>query len=351
MMTASCAALARYRLRVDDAGKLPEVAADSCVLPGRVMTAAVPGLSAGTSRHGARAFAGDADSPAAGLAQYRIASLTKPFTAAALVLTLAGRGIPLSVPAVELLPRLATDWRADPALTVGQLLGQVSGLRPAVDSPALAAAGIGDGASALEEAARLVVLAGNERPPGQRWAYYNGNYLLAGALLQAVTGVAYEEAVEHVVIRPWALGRTGFATPDEPVTGRDGGSPVPAEDYPRARRPSGGLWSCAADLLTFAERLLDSPALLHETRVPQTRPGDRMTYGLGWAIGPSGQLYLNGRLPGYRAAFLLSPAHGYASVALASRTDALPAIARVLSDLQRPLTGDDLSREIDTFAA
>lgn len=63
------------------------------------------------------------------------------------------------------------------------------------------------------------------------------------------------------------------------------------------------------------------------------------------------QLYLNGRLPGYRAAFLLSPAHGYPSVALASKTDALPAIARVLGDLQQPLTGDDLSREIDAFAA
>jgi CubicO group peptidase (beta-lactamase class C family) len=327
------------------------VAADGCLLPDRVRTAAVPGLSAGTSRHGARAFADDADSPAAELAQHRIASLTKPFTAAAVVLTLAGQGIPLSVPAVELLPSLAAGWRADPAITVGQLLGQVSGLHPAVDSSALAAAGIGGEADAIEEAARLVVLAGSERAPGEQWAYYNGNYLLAGALLQAVTGMAYEEAVEQAVIRPWGLGRTGFATPREPVTGRDGGSPVPAGDYPRARRPSGGLWSCAADLLTFAERLLDSPALLGETRVPRTRPGDRMTYGLGWAIGPSGQLYLNGRLPGYRAAFLLSPVHSYASVALASKTDALPAIARVLSDLQHPLTGDDLSREIDAFAA
>jgi CubicO group peptidase (beta-lactamase class C family) len=341
----------RYRLRVDGARKLPGVAADGCVLPDRVRIAAVAGLSAGTSRHGARAFADGADRPAAGLAQYRIASLTKPFTAAALVLALVGRGVPLSVPAVELLPSLAADWRADPAITVGQLLGQVSGLRQAVDSPALAVAGIGDGAGAIEEAARLVVLAGSERAPGERWAYYNGNYLLAGALLQAVTGVTYEEGVEQAVIRPWGLGRTGFGTPREPVTGWDDGSPVPAGGYPRARRPSGGLWSCAADLLTFAERLLAAPALLGETRVPRTRPGDRVAYGLGWAIGPSGQLYLNGRLPGYRAAFLLSPAHGYASVALASGTDALPAVAGLLSDLQQPLTGDDLSQEIDAFAA
>ena len=336
---------------MDGAKNSPWVAADGCVLPDRVRAAAVPGLSAGTSRHGARAFADGGDRPTAGLAEYRIGSLTKPFTAAAVVLTLAGQGIPLSVPAVELLPSLAADWRADPAITVGQLLGQVSGLRQAVDSGTLAAAGIGDGADAIEEAARLVVLAGGERAPGERWAYYNGNYLVAGALLQAVAGVTYEEAVEQAVIRPWGLGRTGFCTPDEPVIGWDGGSPVPAGRYPRARRPSGGLWSCAVDLLAFAERLLATPALLKETRVPRTRPGDPMTYGLGWAIGPSGQLYLNGRLPGYRTAFLLSPAHDYASVALASQSDALPAVARVLSELQQPLTGDDLSREIDAFAA
>jgi D-alanyl-D-alanine carboxypeptidase len=327
------------------------VAAQGSFLAGRVSVAGIPGLSVGTSRHGARAFADGGGWPAAGLTPYRIASLTKSFTSAAVTLTLAGQGIPLSASAVELLPSLAADWRADPAITVGHVLGQVSGLRQAVDSRTLIEAGIGDGPEAIEEAARLVVQAGSERAPGERWAYYNGNYFIAGALLKAVTGVAYEEALEQAVLRPWGLRRTGFGTPSAPVTRWNAGSAVAAGDYPRARRPSGGLWSCAADLLTFAERLLATPALLEETRRPRTRPGDPMVYGLGWAVGPSGQLYLNGRLPGYRTAFLLSPAHGYASVALAGQADALPEIARILSDLQQPLTGDDLSREIEVFAA
>lgn len=312
-----------------------------------VRAAGVPGLSAGTSRHGARAFAGSQD----GLARYRIASLTKVFTSAAVALTLDARGIPLSVPALELVRFLVPDWRASPLITVSQLLGQVSGLRQAVDSKALTAAGVGHGPAAITEGARLVVRAGSDQAPGERWAYYNGNYFVAGAVLEAVTGLTYEEAVEQTVLRPWGLARTGFDVPSAPVTGWDDGAPLPLEDYPRARRPSGGLWSCAADLLAFAERLFATPALLDETRLPRTRPEDALSYGLGWAIGRSGQLYLNGRLPGYRTAFLLSPAHGYASVALARRTQDLPVIARLLSDLQQPLTGDDLSREIDAFAA
>jgi D-alanyl-D-alanine carboxypeptidase len=267
-------------------------------------------------------------------AGFRIASLTKVFTATALVLTLRERAIPVRTPVRELLPHLADDGIADRDLTVEQLLGQVSGLRAAVESPAVAA--LGDGDEALGAAARLVVRAGHAREPGARWEYYNGNYFLAGALLAAVRGTTYEAALAATVLEPWGLTRTGFE---------------PANGYPRGRRPSGGLWSCAADLLTFGETLLADRDLLDELRRVRTAPGDPMCYGLGWAIGPSGQMYLNGRLPGYRAALLLVPDNAYVSVALTDDERALPAVARVISDLQQPLTGDDLATAIDQFAA
>jgi D-alanyl-D-alanine carboxypeptidase len=57
------------------------------------------------------------------------------------------------------------------------------------------------------------------------------------------------------------------------------------------------------------------------------------------------------RLPGYRAAMVLLPEHGHASVVLTNQQQALPAVAKVLSDGQRPLTGDDLTGAIDSFAA
>jgi CubicO group peptidase (beta-lactamase class C family) len=218
-----------------------------------------------------------------------------------------------------------------------------------VDGATVAA--LGDGPGVLEAAARLTVQAGSDRAPGERWSYYNGNYFLVGALVAAVTGSGYEQALGTSVLSPWKLARTGFDTPEAPIPGRDGQSVLPAAAYPRGRRPSGGLWSCVADYLTFAERLLADPALLDEISRPRTRPDDPMTYGLAWARAPHSQLYLNGRLPGYRTAVLLAPDHGYASVAFADQTDALPQLARRLSDLQRDLTGDDLSVEIDAFAA
>jgi D-alanyl-D-alanine carboxypeptidase len=315
----------------------------------RVSRTAVPALVAGVSHGGRRTVTSGGTEPVSGSSSYRIASLTKSFTSAATVLALRERGIALSTPAIELLPSLAADWRADPAITVEQLLGQTAGLRESVDGAAVAA--LGDGPDAIREGARLVVRAGNQRAPGERWSYYNGNYFVAGAVLAAVTGATYEEACAGGLLRPWGLGRTGFDTPAAAVGGWDGQTPLPAGEYPRGRRPSGGLWSCVDDLLGFAEHLLGDPLLLRETRRSRTQAGDPASYGLGWAIGPSGQMYINGRLSGYRTAALLIPARSYASFALANCTDALPEIAGLLSDLQRPLTGDDLAAEIDAFAA
>ena len=309
----------------------------------------VPALVAGVSNRGIRTITAGGKTPVTESSAYRIASLTKTFTSAATVLALTERAIPLSALAIDLLPALAPDWRADPAITVEQLLGQIAGLRETLDGAAVAA--LGDGPDAIQEGARLVVRAGNERAPGERWSYYNGNYFLVGAILAGVTGLSYEDALVRTLLQPWGLTRTGFETPATAVGGWDGQISLPAGTYPRGRRPSGGLWSCMDDLLGFAEHLFNHAALLGETRLPRTRADDPMSYGLGWALGPSGQIYLNGRLPGYRTAALLIPDRCYAAVALANRTDALPEVARLLSDLQHAVTGDDLATQIDAFAA
>lgn len=259
-----------------------------------------PAVVAGLSVAGARSVAARGAASVTSDSCFRIASLTKPFTSAALVRTLREHDVPLRTPAIELLPGLETDWRADPSLTVEQLLGQVSGLRESVDAATVAA--LGDGPDALSDAARLVVRAGNEREPGARWSYYNGNYFLAGAILAALNETSYETALTKRLLDPWHLSRTTFDNPHAPVTGWAGPTELPPAGYPRGRRPSGGLWSSVADLLALGEGMLADRALLEHTRRRRTAPDDPMAYGLGWALGPAGQIYLNGRLPGYRGA-------------------------------------------------
>ncbi|WP_433009599.1 serine hydrolase domain-containing protein [Kribbella sp. CA-294648] len=263
---------------------------------------------------------------------FRIASLTKTVTAAATVKALRDKGFGVDMPVAEVLPELATE------LTVGQVLSQSTGLKQTVDAGAAAALGEGD--DVFLAAARLVVEGGQEYPPGERWAYYNGNYFLAGALLARLTGGTFEDGIDEL-ISACGLTATGFLAP----AGRAAGEAV----YPRARRPSGGLWSTVPDLLSFCEFLLRDKGLLAEIARPRVELP--LAYGLGWGVGPAGMLYLNGRLSGYRAAMLLSPREEWAAVMLVADTDALPAIAQYLDELQRPLTGVPMARLIEDFAA
>ncbi|MDQ1042319.1 serine hydrolase [Streptomyces sp. V4I2] len=168
-----------------------------------------PAVIAGLSAAGARSVAMRGAVRVTSDSCFRIASLTKIFTSTALVQTLRENDVPLSTPAIELLPGLAPDWRADVSLTIEQILGQVSGLRESVDATTVSA--LGDGRHALNEAARLVVRAGHELEPGTRWSYYNGNYFLAGAILAALSGASYERALKKKLLEPsLALSRGGL---------------------------------------------------------------------------------------------------------------------------------------------
>ena len=278
---------------------------------------------------------------------FRIASLTKPLTAVATVLASSAQGVSLDTLVIDLLPDLRSDWHANRDLTLSNILSQTSGLSATVSAQEITH--LGDGNDAILEAARMVVRAGSSRPPGKAWEYYNGNYFLAGAAIEALTASTYESALSQLLLRPWNL--TSFTPRDDLVRGVEDGSTVHQEPYPRGRRPSGGLCSSAADLLTFGEQLLGCTAVLQQARRVRTAVRDPMRYGLGWAIGPSGQMYLNGRLPGYRTVLMLVPDHDLVGVALTADSAALTAAARAVSDIQRDLTGDDLADLIDRFAA
>lgn len=197
----------------------------------------------------------------------------------------------------------------------------------------------------------MAVACGSVRPPVRQWEYYNGNYFLAGAVIEKLTGLSYEAALHELVLAPYGLTATGFLADTSLVPGVVATTTLKEERYPRGRRPSGGLISTVDDLLTFVGHLISDERLMREIATPQTSQEDPMRYGLGWAIGPSGQMYLNGRLPGYRAAMLVLPEQAFAAVALAARDDALPAIAGWLSDTQRPLTSEGLANAINDFAA
>ena len=161
---------------------------------------------------------------------------------------------------------------------------------------------------------------------------------LAGAVISALMGRTYEAALDDLVLRPWQLASTSFDPPPDLASGVDHERrPLAAADYPRGRRPSGGLCSTAEDLLAFGEHILaDTDLLKLEVRRTRTRSDDPVRYGLGWAIGHSGQMYPAERQTSQswssRAIDAGFQAHHLVALTLAADSDALPAQASILNE-------------------
>jgi len=128
---------------------------------------------------------------------YAIASVTKQFTAAA-VLQLAQDGrLSLDDPVGRYLPALPAELRP---LLVRQLLNHTSGVP---EHTVLLADEVSPDS--------VVALAAREPPaftPGTQWAYSNVGYLILGMLVERVSGEPYARYLETRVFRPAGLAAT-----------------------------------------------------------------------------------------------------------------------------------------------
>lgn len=227
--------------------------------------------------------------------QVRIGSNTKTFTAV-VVLQLVGEGkIALDAPVDTYLPGLVRGEGIDGRrITVRQLLQHTSGLPEY-------GAHIGD--DELEyryfDPRDLVDIALRDEAefaPGAKWGYSNTNYVLAGLIVQKVTGRPLAEEMDRRIIKPIGLRHTYFPTPGEKTIrephpkGYAGGSAdVPPRDVteidPSAGWAAGQLISTNSDLNRFFTALLGG-RLLPDAQLAQMRTtvpvGDTGShYGLG----------------------------------------------------------------------
>lgn len=225
--------------------------------------------------------------------RFQVASVSKQFTAAAILL-LAERGrLRLDDPVERWLPGCPPDWRA---MTVHHLLTHTSGIGhwdaiPLFDP--LRPADPGDLLTMVQQAALRA-------PPGSAWFYSSPGYILLGQIVQAASGQAYAAFLSEHILTPLGLSATsaGAAPPDGQVArGYRDGQPVPSWGM-SAQAGTGNIWSTAADLTRFTAAL-DSAALLttksRQAMLTIHTPVDAAAssgigwrprgYGYGWFIG------------------------------------------------------------------
>ena len=187
---------------------------------------------------------------------YILGSVTKTYTATALMCLVADGRVELEAPVRRYVPELRlADERAAAEVTVLNLLNHTAGLdwRINVDT------GEGDDALAREVAklpeSKLIA------PPGTRASYSQAGYALAGRILEKVTGLTYERAVASLLLEPLGLAHSFFAR-DDVMTRRFAVGHNLDEDgklsiarpwrHWRSDNPGAGLASSVTDLLRWA---------------------------------------------------------------------------------------------------
>ena len=214
---------------------------------------------------------------------FPIGSISKQFTAAA-IMALADTGkVRLDAPVGEYLP----EWFAhEPGLRVSHLLSQTSGLadylwlegyRPLA-------------ASAATSAAAFVALAAAAPPrfaPGTRWAYSNTNYKALALIAERVSGQPFDSVLSSLVLRP--AGIDGIVPchslrADQFVPGVSGeGKTTPLDVSAAAYVGDGGLCASAASLTKWI-RLALASADAGFSRLAQPAhlsDGTQVPYGFG----------------------------------------------------------------------
>jgi D-alanyl-D-alanine carboxypeptidase len=231
--------------------------------------------------------------PATDDTRYRIASITKLFTAA-LVLQLADEGKldlhkPINVYLADF-PGKGSD-----RITTHHLLNHTSGLEQFDRIASLEEAltkGVGQyqRPQTSTELLRYCCSGDLRFAPASKFDYNNADYIVLGRIIEKVTGKTYEAALRERILVPLRLENTGIAKQDSIVPRlaptyywRDDTKqlmndlPVYYQNWDAA----GGMYSTASDVLAFAQALYDGRIIKTASLAALLKPGlDDYGYGL-----------------------------------------------------------------------
>ena len=236
---------------------------------------------------------------------FRIASMTKPVTATALMQLVAAGKLKLEDPVAKYIPSFAAlklkDGSAPRAVTIKDVMTHT--------------AGVGGSAGWVENATLAEYCEGIAKEPlafkpGEKWSYSSG-ITIGGRIIEVVSGEEYAAYLKNHIFDPLEMKDTGFTLTTEQAkrvaaTYKNGAiagtlekTPTPDPTSARTPSPSGGLYSSAEDMARFYRAVLQDlkvgkgnllPSSAAETMLSK-HSGDLETgftpgnaWGIGWCL-------------------------------------------------------------------
>ena len=231
--------------------------------------------------------------PAKAETVYRLASVSKPITAVA-VMQLIERGrLSLDDPVSKWLPDAPSAWRP---ITVEQLLTHQSGIRHYTAAEDESGNASVKHYVSLREA--LAIFSGDPllHPPGAKMTYSTYGYTLLGVVIEAASGQDYVTFVTKNIFQPGAMRQSRVDDVHALIPNRspgyaktDAGTLRRASFMDSSYKIPGGGWLCTVgDLVRFGLAVqngtLLKPGTFRQMTVARHVNGQNTGYGLGWIV-------------------------------------------------------------------
>ena len=315
-----------------------------------------PGFAVGVMRNGQLIFSrgyGLADlsakTPITAQTDFRLASITKQFTAMAVMLLVHDRKLRYDQTLTEIFPEFPAYGGK---ITVRNLLNHTSGLKHYEESYEKETAGTPpDKIRQLHDVDVLRILeqqTSGSFAPGERWEYSNSGYAVLAMIVERVSGKAFSDFLRQRIFEPLGMNRT--------VAYVDGKNHVPnrAFGYRKAadgkgwtfsdQSPTsavlgdGGIYTSIEDIAKW-DKALSAHTLLTEKEIePALTPvhvqggvrlsdGSESEYGFGWFLDPykgHRRMWHDGDTTGFHTSIQRLIDDNLTVVVLANRTDVNP---------------------------
>jgi CubicO group peptidase (beta-lactamase class C family) len=260
---------------------------------------------------------------------FRLCSVTKQFTAAAIIMLVEAGKLNLSDDITKFFPDYPTDGKK---ITVENLLTHTSGIPDYINK--IWPARIGEPFTPNE----LIELFKHEHlefEPGTKEGYSNANYILLGAIIEQLSGQNYGTFINERIFKPLGMTRSVYERNQELLPGRVSGylqkegRYINAAFYQTSQLYAAGALDSTVDDLARWDAAIGSDRLLkHSSWVRIFTPfklakGQTSAYGFGWAISEfQGHPVAShaGGVPGFRA-YVMRLAQDHVYVALLSNDE------------------------------
>jgi len=343
-------------LTTDQMTKIDQIALDA------LRDQTVPGISLAIVREGSVVYSRgygyssmELQQTARDASLYELGSISKQFTATAIMLLVGEGRIALDMP----LSLFVNDFPRGKDIKLRDLLTMRSGIPDYTDQPGF------DAAVFTPTTPADIIATVKKLPldfePGTRWEYSNTNYVLLGIVIEKASGQTYSNYVYQKILRPLNMaatqyGNVGASSPDL-ATGYsfDGAHFKPDKPWDLTWAGSaGGMVSNVLDMAVWDAALREGNvvtlAALREMWTMTTLPdGTKVPYGYGWTIESLDghrEIDDNAGLPGYGGRNAEFPNEHLDIVVLGNSKsfNAGPVVRRIL-ELFYPPTPDQLAAQ------